>query len=145
MTENGRKLIELISENEEAREEFLTCKDSDQIIKFAADKGLAVTLDDLDFNIVEEEGVKELDLDEMEAVAGGSKCVCVVGGGGEASREGQSTCACVAAGWGQVEYFCRAPGIKSGCYTGNYTRCYCAVGGGGKDIDTDEATERHFS
>ena len=125
MTENGRKLFELISENEEAREEFLNCNDSTQIIKFAADKGLTVTLDDLDFNTVENEGVRPLDLNEMADVAGGKECACFVGGGGAASREGQYTCFCVTAGWGDV---------------GDHKRCFCAVGGGGRDIVIDEAT-----
>ena len=56
---------------------------------------------------------KELSMDELDAVAGGGTCGCVLGGGG-AAGEGQKICACPAFGAGEG-------------------RCLCIVGGGGTD------------
>ena len=61
---------------------------------------------------------KELNMDEMDAVAGGGTCACVLGGGG-AAGEGQKMCAC--------------PGFGSGGYTRDGIRCFCVAGGGGTD------------
>ena len=61
---------------------------------------------------------KDLEADELEAVAGGKVCACVMGGGGEADA-GQKTCACVLGGGGEYA-------DDSG------TRCVCVVGGAGR-------------
>ena len=57
----------------------------------------------------------ELTDDELEAVAGGATCVCVIGGGGGHSWGGP--CVCVVAGSG--------PGTRG------VSGCVCVVGGGG--------------
>ena len=59
------------------------------------------------------EDTDELDLDELDAVAGGV-CACPVVGGGTGNGK---QCACV--GWGQGE--------------GNRKICVCVAGGGGED------------
>ena len=60
---------------------------------------------------------REMTDDELEAVAGGATCVCVVGGGGKSGEAG-SPCVCVAIGLGA--------GIQGGV-----PGCACVIGGGG--------------
>ena len=68
---------------------------------------------------------KDLEMDELDTVAGGKECTCVLGGGGKASR-GDKTCACVMGGGG--EYTDQVASL-----TGKKCRCVCAVGGSGKE------------
>ena len=63
---------------------------------------------------------KELDMDELDAVAGGYVCACPVAGTGAASA-GQDACVCVVGGMGEYD--------KAHKY---YPRCGCFVGGGGE-------------
>ena len=65
--------------------------------------------------ILEQE--KDLETDELDAVAGGKACACIVGGGGEADA-GETTCGCVVGGVG---------GYKEK----NDPRCLCPIVGGG--------------
>ena len=67
--------------------------------------------------ILEQE--KELDKDELEAVAGGSACACVVGGYGSADGSG-GDCNCAFGGYGGRDYY--GDGSK---------RCVCPMVGGG--------------
>ena len=46
---------------------------------------------------------KELDADELDAVAGGGDCYCAIGGGGTADEDAK-TCACVLGGGGEYDY-----------------------------------------
>ncbi len=62
---------------------------------------------------------RELDLDELDAVAGGvGYCMCPFVGGGTAD-EGEKPCACVVGGGGQFK--------NSEC------RCVCPIMGAGAD------------
>ncbi len=85
-------------------------------IEAAAEYGVELTEED--FQPADAQG--ELADDELDAVAGGDECVCVVGGGGTAGKY-DGTCACVIGGYG--EYSSKSE--KSGA------RCGCAVAGGG--------------
>ena len=60
---------------------------------------------------------------ELADVAGGKECVCVLGGGGEASEEGEKTCACVGVGFGMKD--------DENIATGKTERCVCIAGGAG--------------
>ena len=100
MTENMKKYLELISGDEEAMKNLNEQEPSsiqeakERIIADAAEKGITLTEEDF-----AETG--ELSEDELEAVAGGKECVCVIGGGGTAtSSVYEDTCACVIGGAG---------------------------------------------
>lgn len=117
MTDNMKKFLELISSNEE-----LTAKVSgtshEETIAIAKEVGIELT--DADF----EAQSCEIGDDELDAVSGGDKCYCAMGGGGTASA-GQQTCACVMGGAGFTK-------------TGGINRCWCAVGGSGSNAAMDE-------
>ena len=121
MTENIKKLLEIISSDEEAVKTMNALPTMEDVIAFAKEKG--VTLTEADFQ--KPEG--ELNEDELEAVAGGKECWCSFGGGGTAdeyyyyrglSSPHQSTCACVVAGVGKKNW-------------GTDIRCACAFFGAG--------------
>ena len=63
------------------------------------------------------------DEQELSDVAGGKKCYCVVGGGGEASW-GEKTCVCVVGGGGEVNDEGRPLTVKR-------ARCVCTPAGYG--------------
>ena len=63
---------------------------------------------------------KALDMNELDAVAGGKKCYCAIGGGGEPDSV-DKTCACVFAG--------------SGITQNSALRCTCVAYGEGRTGD----------
>lgn len=146
MTENMKKYLELISRDEEAQKKLNEQKSSsiqeakERIIADAAEKGITLTEEDFAANA--ETG--ELSDDELEAVAGGKECVCVIGGGGTATSEiYEDTCACVLAGAGRgYGYVSNWETNLSGdkeldkVLTG-MERCVCAVGGYGDAVGKD--------
>ena len=143
MTENMKKYLELISGDEEAMKNLNEQEPSsiqeakERIIADAAEKGITLTEEDF-----AETG--ELSEDELEAVAGGKECVCVIGGGGTATLEiYEDTCACVLAGAGRgYGYVSNWETNLSGdkeldkVLTG-MERCVCAVGGYGDAVGKD--------
>ena len=64
---------------------------------------------------------QELDMDELDAVAGGGVCYCPFVGGGTADA-GQTPCACVMGGGGE--------NTAANEY-GSKARCACVLGGAG--------------
>ena len=110
MTENMKKFLEAMSQNAEQAKKISEL-DKDGLI--AAAKTMGIELTEADF--VQPEG--ELNDDELETVAGGGECACVLGGGGT-KGENYPACACVGAG----------VGIDS---DGKNFRCICSVGGAG--------------
>lgn len=108
MTDNMKKLLELVSQNEELAKK-LNGLGKEELIAAAKDLGFELT--DADF-----ERNTELSDDELDAVAGGKTCVCVIGGGGKKSQNDDS-CTCVFAG--------------TGLTTDKRDRCVCAIGGAG--------------
>ena len=131
MTENIKKLYELISKDEKAREEITTCTEKEKLIDLA--KKYDITLTEEDFNDLSNSKPQNLSEDEMAAVAGGKTCVCVVGGGGEASLDHQGICACPLVGDGFYDKRCWNNGIHGWWVT--VSRCCCAIGGGGGDTN----------
>ena len=121
MTENVQKFLELASQEDEDYQKKLNGDDRDGVIALAAEKGITLTYADLEQQ--ENEGEGEVSLDEADAVAGGKRCACVAGGGGEASGPCDLVCACVIVGVGKYEVKC-APEY-------HYDRCRCIGMGDG--------------
>lgn len=117
MTENGRKFLEALSADETLQNEIQGLN-KEQLLALANGYGFELTGQDLGLSAPDS---KPLDAGELEAVNGGSICVCVIGGGGAATRKGQDTCACVAGGFS----FITVAGEKYA-----YMRCACPAAGG---------------
>lgn len=88
-------------------------------IKAAAEYG--VELKEEDFQPADAQG--ELADDELDAVAGGDYCLCVIGGGGSATSDCENTCVCIVGGGGMFSDKSKYDGA----------RCSCAVAGGGEE------------
>ena len=117
MTENMKKLLELISQNAELAEK-LDAADKQAIIAIA--KELGIDLTEADFV----QQATELADDELDVVAGGAKCTCVGAGGGKAGGK-DTPCGCVVGGAG--EYLAGDDGQKIG-------RCICVMYGEGDSV-----------
>ena len=118
MTENLKKFLTVVSEKEELRES-VSKMDKDALIAFA--KTLNILLTDADF----EKPAEALSDDDLDAVAGGSECVCVIGGGGTRdSKSFDGACGCVVSGWGY-------------CDDCGKVRCLCVAGGFGDSESSD--------
>ena len=137
MTENMKKYLALISTDEAARKQLNEQEPSsiqeakEKIIADAAVKG--ITLTEEDFADTADTG--ELSEEELEAVAGGKQCYCVLGGGGTATHSTEKTCACVLGGSGEgdiIEKDLENPGRQP---THHYRcRCTCCVAGYGTEL-----------
>lgn len=111
MTDNVKKLLEIISTNEELKAKFSSIG-KDEIIALAREQGIELT--EADF----ESSNGEVSDDELSAVAGGKWCTCFIGGGGTGEEKDRSkTCACVHAG--------------VGLWKNGSVRCACAGAGAG--------------
>ena len=95
MTENMKKFLEEASKDKEYLEKVNKAETPEAVIALAAEKGFTLTAEDLK----PDQPTGELNEDELDAVAGGKACGCVVGGGGEGG-EADGVCACVLAGEG---------------------------------------------
>ena len=125
MTENMKKFLEAISRDDAFIERMNKTKTMDEVIALAAEKGFALTEEDL--NMAPASG--ELTDDEMDAVAGGKACYCAMGGGGTGDGDNNETCACIVSGVGMA-------------FNGN--RCFCAVGGVGRDDENRYMEKKLF-
>jgi len=108
MTENMKKLLEIVSASKELAAKVGGMGKEDII---AQAKEVGVELTEADFA---QKG--ELSDDELDTVVGGGKCIYSFGGGGKAD-EGEKTCACVMGGGGE--------------YSDGSVRCVCIIGGDG--------------
>lgn len=121
MSENLKKFLEYIEKNPELLEKAKQFKADDPekakeiAIAFAEEHGFELT--EADFEAPE----GELSVDELNTVAGGGTCACVVGGGGTESDGRDVVCWCVVAGFGDDIF--------------GDQRCGCAFGGGGESAD----------
>ena len=112
-----KKLLEEIEKNQELKAKIQELDKNPEstpkdYIQVAAEYGIALTQED--FKPAE----GEVTDDELDTVAGGKLCICVIGGGGEANTyRNTKTCACVIGGGGQD--------------TDGESRCNCVIGGAG--------------
>lgn len=118
MTENMKRFVERVSDSGELAEK-ISSMTKDELIALAKELGIVLT--EADFA----QPAAELSDDELDDVAGGDVCACVLGGGGIAdesntSHTSDAVCACVIGG--------------SGKNKGGYTRCVCVVSGGGNSV-----------
>lgn len=111
MTDNMKKFLEKVSADKALSEKARQMNVA-ELIALAAELGCTLTEADL------ASSCQELSDDEMDAVAGGDKCFCAVGGGGTGDSN-DKTCACVLGGGGDAKN-------KDG-------RCVCFMGGNGRD------------
>ena len=114
MTENMKKFLLTVSEDQELREKASKLE-KEALIALAAE--LSIELTDNDF--VRPCG--EMSEAELVAVSGGGDCYCVAGGGGTKGAN-YPACACVLAGAGESE--------RGGA------RCACCMAGSGAETWT---------
>ena len=100
MTDNMKKFLEAVSEG--AWENVNEMK-KEELIAFAKEKGLELTEEDFIQEVANEEAEK-LTLDEMNSIAGGRYCLCVIGGGGGSDAK-SDTCGCAFIGYGDGTCF----------------------------------------
>lgn len=126
MSENLKKFLDLIASNKELEAKALACNELGEekgrlaLIELAKECGIELTAADLEKQA--EPASRELDDDELDAVAGGATaCWCGVGGGGTGrdANDGKVIgCGCV--GYGQG-----GDGRASDC------NCLCMIAGVG--------------
>lgn len=116
MNENIRKFLEAVSQDKELIEKLKKAETPEAVIALAAEMGFPLTAEDLE----QQPGSDIVSDDELDAVAGGKTCVCVLGGGGEKSGR-DLLCWCTVEGYGTD--------------IGKNMRCGCFVGGGGEDTN----------
>ncbi len=96
MTENTKKFLEAVSKNDELAAKIGTMT-KEELLALAKELGIELT--DADF----EKPAGELSDDELDTVAGGNACCCVIGGTGYKTLINEKTCVCVAGGGGEYE------------------------------------------
>ena len=116
MTDNLKKFLEAASQDKAFIEKLTKAETPETVIDLAAEKGFTLTKEDLKPSPASGEMFDA----ELDAVAGGKACACVLGGGGEASGN-DDLCWCVFQGDG-----------SSADRRDEYDyRCYCVAAGGG--------------
>ena len=130
MSENLKKFLDMIASDKELEAKALACKElgeekgAEAMLALAKEYGIELTAADLEKKA--EPASRELDDDELDAVAGGENkmlCYCVLagGGGGKDCYDGNTVgCACV--GYGQ-----------GGDGKAKDANCRCIAGGAGTD------------
>lgn len=111
MTENMKKFLETVSKNDELYNKF-TGATKEELIALAKELGIELTNTDF------EQPDGELSDDELDAVAGGALCACMLAGSGDDNNSNEKYCVCVAGGGGQ--------------FTNGDCRCMCVFGGAGE-------------
>lgn len=109
MTGNMKEFLKKLSENKELAENA-TKLGKEALIALAKELGFELT--EADFAQPEE----ALNDQELAAVTGGEKCLCVAAGGGTKDDDSKA-CGCVAAG--------------AGYHDNGEQRCFCVMGGSG--------------
>ena len=127
MSENLKKFLDLLGSDKELEAKALACnelgeeKGREAMLALAKECGIELTAADLEKQ--EEPASRELDDDELDAVAGGATaCLCSAGGGGGGIDDNDGKvigCACVAYGQG-------GDGRASDC------NCLCMIVGVGE-------------
>ena len=101
MTDNMKTFLEAASIDKEFIEKLKSASDTGEIVALAKEKGFLLTEEDMK----PDTEIREVPDEELNAVAGGKRCYCFAGGGGEASPQcegsfGDDVCACVSVGVG---------------------------------------------
>lgn len=127
MSENLKKFLDLLGSDKELEAKALACNELGEekgrlaLIELAKECGIELTAADLEKQV--EPASRELDDDELDAVAGGAMaCLCGAGGGGTGIDDNDGKvigCACV--GYGQG-----GDGRASDC------NCLCMIVGVGE-------------
>lgn len=123
MTENAKKLLELLSQDKELAEKF-SALSKEELLVHAKELGINMTEADL----IAPEG--DLTDSELSAVAGGTgsgACCCFLAGGGGGKEHSDKTYGCACVGFGQggngkldsVDCLCFASGFGSAGAEGN--------------------------
>lgn len=128
MKDNVKTFFELLSKDEALRKKVCAMTELEEIIALA--KELEIELSEADFETRD----GELSEDELNAVAGGGDCYCLLGGGGTESNY-DDVCACVVAGVGYYK-----DSFKPYSTADNLLRCVCSVLGDGYNGDDTAAT-----
>ena len=127
MSENLKKFLDLLGSDKELEAKALACnelgeeKGKEAMLALAKECGIELTAADLEKQA--EPASRELDDDELDAVAGGDGfCYCTAGGGGGGTDDNDGKvfgCGCVAYGQG-------GDGSASDC------NCLCMIVGQGE-------------
>ena len=112
-----RRIYELASADEELARQLTATGSTEELASVLKEHGVDATAEELD--ALTADASEELSTDELEAVAGGGKCICVVVGVGTKSNENEKVCVCVVGGGFKVE-------LQNGP-----DACICPVLGGG--------------
>ncbi len=93
-----QKLLEEMEKNQELKAKIQELDKNPEstpkdYIQVAAEYGIEVKEEDF------KPAQGELNDDELDAVAGGDKCLCAIGGGGERT-DGSTRCGCMLSGFG---------------------------------------------
>ena len=126
MSENLKKFLDLIANNKELEAKALACNELGEekgrlaLIELAKECGIELTAADLEKQA--EPASRELDDDELDAVAGGAvACLCGAGGGGGRDANDGKVFGCACVGYGQG-----GDGRASDC------NCLCMIVGVGE-------------
>lgn len=92
------EFLELASKDADLSERLKKADSAEAALKIVKEKGFDLTEDDFK-NVKENKPVSE---DELDAVSGGDRCYCDIGGGGVES-DYDSVCACVFFGHGEYK------------------------------------------
>ena len=127
MTEDAKKFLEAVSQNEEERKVVSALKTKEEVIAYAKGKGF--TLTDEDF----EQSREELSDEELDAVAGGiyDTISCTDAGSGLYEN---GACTCTVAGTGAYGRGYAPDGGGCGCSQGGF-------GGNSSDMNCTESGE----
>lgn len=120
MTDKMNRFLEEATADAAFMERLRKAQSPEEAIALAAEKGYTFTPEE----IKPQMPTGELDDDELDAVAGGAACGCVLGGGGKGGGKDE-TCACVWAGSGDSIF-------GGGSFP---DRCFCFGGGGGSSFN----------
>ena len=123
MDDLKERIFELASQDDEFAEKLNAAETPEAAAALLADKGLDVSAGDLQALAQPAEGAVKLSEDELDAVAGGGACYCVVGGYGSKNDHGDYACGCAVAGYGDGHY-----------RNGKLCRCACFGEGGGESV-----------
>ena len=123
MTDNLKKFLEEASKDADFTQKISKADSTQTLIALAAEKGFTLTEEELE-QLSHSKSVSD---DELEAVAGGGECFCLVGGGGTGGTWVKS-CACVLGGGGEM--------------SDGSARCVCVSAGTGEEMSLKEQVKK---